>query len=97
MILMLAFVMSFSALGSTVLAKDELPVVQYVETGVDASESCDAEEPNPSDESKYFVVRPQFLNHDLPSSFQRVSFDYSYEEALAPNKPPQLRSNRIIF
>jgi hypothetical protein len=90
MILLLAFVMSFSALGSTVLAKEELPVVQYVETGVDASESCDAEEPNPSDESKYFVVRSQYVDQNLLSSFQRVAFDYSYEEALAPNKPPQL-------
>ena len=91
MILMLAFAMSFSALGSTLPAKGDLPAAQYVESGTDAAESCDAEEPNsPSDESKHFVVRPQYADNDVQSSFQRVSFHYWNEENLAPNKPPQL-------
>ncbi len=87
---MLAFVLSFSALGSSLLAKGELPVTQTLETVLDASESCDAEEPNPSDESKHFVVKTLYVDHDLPSSFRRVAFDYSYEQDLALNKPPQL-------
>ncbi len=87
---MLAFVLSFSGLGSSLLAKGELPVSQCLETVLDVSESSDAEEPNPSDESKHFVVKPQHIGHDRRSSFQRVAFDYSYEEDLALNKPPQL-------
>ncbi len=88
---MLAFAMSFSALGSTLTAKGDLPATQCVESGMDASESCDAEEPNsPSDESKHFVVRPQYADNDVLSTFKRVSFHYFNEENLAPNKPPQL-------
>ena len=86
---MLVFAMSFAALGSSMLADGELPVTQSVEMGIDASESCDAEEPNPYDESKHFVVRPQYTDKDVLSSFQRVSFHYSNEEKLALNKPPQ--------
>ena len=89
MILMLAFVLSFSALGSTVFVKGELPLIQSVETGLDSSESCDAEETNPVDESKHFVVKPHYVNYGLSSSFQRVAFDYAYEQTLTLNKPPQ--------
>ena len=90
MIVMLVFVMSFSALGSSVLSDGDLPATQSVEITIDASESCDGEEPNPSDESKYFVVRPRYTDNTQLSSFQRVSFHYSHEEKLALNKPPQL-------
>ena len=90
MILLLAFVMSFSALGSSMLADSDLPVTQSVEISMDASESSDAEEPNPSDESKHFVIRTHYTDDDVLSSFQRVAFHYSNEEKLALNKPPQL-------
>lgn len=86
---MLAFVLSFSALGSSLLAQGEQPAAQCLETVLDVSESNDAEEPNPSDESKHFVFRSHYIDHELLSSFQRVAFDYSYEQNLAPNKPPQ--------
>ena len=90
MILLLAFVMSFSALGSSMLADSDLPVTQSVEISMDASESSDAEEPNPSDESKHFVIRTQYTDDDVLSSFQRVAFYYTNEEKLALNKPPQI-------
>ncbi|MCJ7766613.1 MAG: hypothetical protein MUP09_11850, partial [Thiovulaceae bacterium] len=91
MILMLAFAMSFSALSSALTAKGDLPVTQCVESGTDAAESCDAEEPNsPSDESKHFVVRPLYVNSCVMPSFQRVSFHYLNEEDLSLNKPPQV-------
>jgi hypothetical protein len=89
MILLLAFVMSFSAIGSSMLADGDLPVTQSVEISIDVSESCDAEEPNPSDESKHYVIGTQYTDDDILSSFQRVSFHYSNEEKLALNKPPQ--------
>ena len=90
MIVLLAFVMSFSSLGSSVLADSDLPVTQSVEISMDASESCDAEEPNPSDESKHLVIRTQYSDDDALASFQRVAFHYMNEEKLALNKPPQL-------
>ncbi len=90
MILLLAFAMSFSSFGGAMLADGELPVTQSVEISIDASESCDAEEPNPSDESKHFVIRTHCTDDDVLSSFQRVAFHYANEEKLALNKPPQI-------
>jgi len=90
MILLLAFAMSFSAFGGTMLADGELPLTQSVEISIDASESCDAEEPNPSDESKHFVIRTHYRDDNALSSFQRVAFHYTNEEKLALNKPPQI-------
>jgi len=90
MIIMLAFVMSFSAVGSLVLGEKDLSPAQSVEIVFDASESCDSEEPNTSlDEIKHVVVRTGYSDDDSPSAFQRVAFNYSYEQNLAPKKPPR--------
>jgi hypothetical protein len=83
--------MSFSAPGSSLLADGDLPLTQCAKSGMDASESCDAEEPSsPSDESKHFVVRSLYVHSCVLSSFRRVSFNYLNEAYLPLNKPPQV-------
>lgn len=90
LIIILAFVMSFSAVGSLMPGEKDLSPAQSVEVVLDASESCDSEEPNTSlDEIKHFVVRTGYSDYDSPSAFQRVAFSYSNEDNLAPKKPPQ--------
>ncbi len=90
MIVTLVFVMNFSALGSSLFVDGDLPVTQPVEITIDTSESCDAEEPNPSDESKHFIVKGGYTGDDQLSSFQRVSLHYSNQDNLTLNRPPQL-------
>jgi hypothetical protein len=93
MIVMVVFAMSFSSLGSALLAEDDLLAMHSVETvaeNIDTSESCDSEEPTPSDEPMHFSLRPLCVNDFLSSSYQRSSFRYCDGKNLAPLKPPSL-------